>query len=383
MPPLYLDANATTPLAPEVLDAMRPFLAGFAGNASSRHAAGRRARQALDAARRVIAEALDGDAERLVFVSGATEANALALRSLCPPGSRLWMNPTEHPSVLDAARELATTVAVAPLAVDAEGFVLPKAPTNQAATAAAVQWANSETGCVQNLPALAAAWPGVAIHADAVQAPGRIPMSFRRSGAATMAICGHKIHGPPGVGALLYRADVRLRPWLGGGHQQGGLRSGTEPVALIVGLAAALEMAVRNMPVAAEKLNDLRAAFVAALRAELPDLLDNSPANPARRLPNTANLSFLGAPAAALLMALDLAGVCCSAGSACASGSALPSHVLVAMGLPVERIASAVRFSFHCDQSLDEARAAAAIVARCVAQVRRSFALDHGAATDV
>jgi cysteine desulfurase len=207
-----------------------------------------------------------------------------------------------------------------------------------------------------------------------VQAPGRIAMSFRQLKVATMALGGHKIHGPPGIGALLFRSDVRLRPLLRGGHQQEGRRGGTEPVALIVGFAAAVDLAVRQQSERAGKLERLRSAFVAQLQEALPDTLENGPQDPARRLPNTANLSFPGVPAQALLMALDMAGVCCSAGSACASGSALPSHVLVAMGLPADRVASAVRFSLHAEQTPAELAAAAAIVIASVRQVRAAFA---------
>lgn len=370
---IYLDHNATTPMHPRVLDAMQPYLQGWAGNPSSRHASGRKARQAVDAARQRIARALDAKPNEVFFTSGATEGNNLAILGAAN-ATTIAINPTEHPSCLEPARHRAKQgVGVTELAVDEFGRVR-SADIGLPNRLVVVQLANSETGVIQDIQKLAWAVHAARFHCDAVQAVGRIPVSFRDLGVSSMTVSGHKIGGPPGVGVLLIRADASLAPQLFGGHQQAGVRAGTEPVAAIVGLATAIAEAVEHEPETARRLGQLRDRLEESLLSRVHDAVVNAPVDSAERLPNTSNISFPGAAAQALVMALDLAGVGAAAGSACASGSMRPSHVLEAMGIAGERLSGAVRFSLGWTTTEEEIDAAADIVALTVARVRSAFA---------
>lgn len=355
---ICLDHNATTPLEPEVLEAMLPFLAGFAGNPSSRHALGRRARQAIDRARGEIAQALNADPNGIIFTSGATESNNLAiLGAAVAPTAPVVVNPTEHPSSLEPAARLGKERRW-DFPLDPFGRVVAwpadGAPDRPALVIA--QLANSETGTIQDIAALKRAAPaGSVFHCDAAQAVGKIPVDFRALGVSTLAFSGHKLHGPTGIGALLCAEGYRIRPVFHGGHQQAGLRPGTEPVANIVGLAAAVAVATRRLAEFARALTHKRDRLESALLA-LPNVVRNGPSE--GRLPNTTNLSFLGARSAALIIALDLEGICCSAGSACASGALEPSAVLGAMKVGPARLHSAIRFAVArttTDAEIDEA----------------------------
>src|SRR4051794_18711021 len=250
MDPLYLDNNATTPVLPAVWEAMRPYFTEVAGTPSSSHHAGRRARRALEDARERTAALLDASAEEVVFTSGATEANNLAVFGLAgPPPGQLLVSPVEHPCILEPARRLAETgFLLELLPVDATGAVptaaLPELLRPETRLVA-VMLANHETGTIQPVAELAAAASerGIPFHCDAAAAAGKVPVSFRQLGVTSLTLSAHKFHGPKGAGALVIRRQARLRPQLWGGHQQQGRRPGTEPVALAVGLAAALEMA--------------------------------------------------------------------------------------------------------------------------------------------
>jgi cysteine desulfurase len=371
---IYLDNNATTPVLPAVWEAMRPILAESYGNPASAHQAGRRARRALEDARDLTADLLGASADEVVFTSGATEANNLAVFGQAgdPPGHVL-ASPVEHPSVLEPVRQLAPPgFAVDWLPVDPSGVVRPEALPEllrPETRLVAVMLANHETGAVQPVRPLAAALPeGTAFHCDAVQAVGKLPVRFHDLGVTTLALSAHKFHGPKGVGALLVRGGSRLRPQLHGGHQQRGRRPGTEPVALAVGMAVALEAAVREREARLAQVLQLRQRFLDAVQAVSPVVL-NGPS--AGGVPHTLNLSFPGCRAESLLMNLDLAGVCCSAGSACSSGSLLPSHVLQAMGVPEAALASAVRFSLSPLLTPAEVDEAACRVGAVVARLRR------------
>jgi cysteine desulfurase len=372
---IYLDNNATTPLLPAVAEAMRPYLTEVYGNPASSHAAGRRARRALEDARERTAALLGAHPDEVVFTSGATEANNLALFGLCgdPPG-RLLAGPIEHPSVLEPLRHLAEcgfTLDLLPVAgrgvvpVDA----LPDA-LRPDTRLAAVMLANHETGAIQPVRELAACLPGeVLFHCDAVQAAGKMPVDFHALGVASLSISAHKFHGPKGVGALLVRRGVRLRPRAWGGHQQQGRRPGTEPVALAVGLACALEIAVQEMDRRRVIVCGLRARFLDHLRTHAAPVVLNSPED---GLPHTLNVSFPPLKADLLLMSFDLAGVACSTGSACSSGSLLPSPVLQAMGVPDEVLRSAMRFSLSPLLTEAEVEAAAGRIAGVVRRLRQS-----------
>jgi cysteine desulfurase len=368
MIPIYLDNAATTPLLPAVWEAMRPFAGDVFGNPASAHAAGRRARRGLEDARESVAALLGAFADEVIFTSGATEANNLALLGLVgdPPG-HILASSVEHPSVVEPLRHLA-----------ASGFHVEWLPVNQCGIVGsdesakrkredtrlvAIQWANHETGAIQSTVE-----SDVPFHCDATQAVGKIPIDFHRVHATTLALSAHKFHGPKGVGGLLLRRGTKLRPRLFGGHQQQGRRPGTEPVALAVGLATALEFAVRDMDARHATVLQLRRRFLDHLRTHAAPLVVNGPEEGG--LPHTLNVSFPRLQADLLLMSLDLAGVACSTGSACSSGSLLPSPVLQAMGVAEDVLRSAMRFSFSFLLGDDEVDEAARRVAEVVNRLR-------------
>jgi cysteine desulfurase len=372
---LYLDNNSTTPLLPAVADAMRPFLGGVYGNPSSAHRLGRQARQALEDAREQVAALLDTFPDEVFFTSGATEANNLAIRSqesgVRSQQNHLIASPIEHPSVLEPLRHLAQNGhALSWLGVDTTGVVrveeLPALLRDDTGLVA-VMLANHETGAIQPVRAVVDACGEVPVHCDAVQAVGKIAVHFHDLGVTSLALSAHKFHGPKGVGALLVRRGTRLTPLLRGGHQQHGLRPGTEPVAAIVGLAAALALADRDRASRLAHVRALRRRFLTGLDEAAPVL--NGPAEDG--IPHTLNLSFPGLKADLLLMSLDLAGVCCSTGSACSSGSLLPSPVLQAMNVPDDRLRSALRFSLSPLLSEADIDEAAARICRVVKRLRQ------------
>jgi cysteine desulfurase len=372
---IYLDNNATTPTLPAVWDVMRPHQGEAYGNPASAHQVGRKARQALEDAREHTAVLLDARPDEVLFTSGATEANNLALLSHAgAPPAHLIAGSTEHPSVAEPIRQLnARGFSVEWLPVDGDGVIHVEAldsllrPETRLVT---VMLANHETGAVQPVRALVERLGDRGFfHCDAVQAVGKVPVSFHDLGVSTLSFSAHKFHGPKGVGALLVRRGVKVHPLFWGGHQQQSRRPGTEPVALAVGLATALALAHREMDSRLEHVERLRRRFLDLLRASADPVILNGPAS--EGIPHTLNLSFPGLRADALLIALDLAGVACSTGSACSSGSLLPSPVLQAMSVPDPVLRSAMRFSLSplvTEEQIDEA---ARRVAANVAQLRQ------------
>ncbi len=373
-----LDQNATTPVLPEAEEARRRVEAEAPGNPSSSHARGRAARRHLEDAREKVASLLGALPEEVVFTSGATEANNLALFGLAgqPPG-RIVAAPIEHPCVIEPLKQLEKIgFAIEWLSVDRRGIAavppnltLPRPgggdKSAESIRLLTLQLANHETGAIQ--PVRAYVQLGIPVHTDAAQAVGKIPVNFRELGVATLALSAHKFRGPKGIGALLVKKGTALRPLAFGGHQQRGLRPGTEPVGLAVGMAVALEHAVRNMAETAERLTRLRRQLLDHLRREVPPVVVNGPLpGDPDSLPTTLNLSFPGCRADLLLMALDLAGVACSTGSACSSGSLLPSPVIAAMGAPDDVLKSAMRFSLGETTTETEIDAAASRIAACV-----------------
>jgi cysteine desulfurase len=374
---IYLDNNASTPLLPAAREAMLAHLDAAPGNPASAHAAGRRARRAIEDAREQFAALLGAQPDEVVFTSGATESNNLALFGLAGPPGHLIASPIEHPSVSEPLAALAEQghaldrLPVGPTGV-VEAAALP--PLLRPETRlVAVMLANHETGAIQPVAALAQALPpGVAFHCDATQAVGKIAVDFRALGVTTLSCSAHKFHGPKGVGALLVRRGARLRPLARGGHQQQGRRPGTEPVALVVGMAAALEAACRERDERLARVRALRERLLAALTAGAgPIVVNGDPGG----LPHALNVSFPGLRSDALLMALDLAGVCCSTGSACSSGSLLPSPVLQAMGVSGEALRSAMRFSLSPLLSEAEVEEAARRICKTVGRLRREGGL--------
>jgi cysteine desulfurase len=359
---IYLDNNATTPTHPSVWEAMRPYLTSVFGNAASAHQVGRRARRALEDARERTATLLHAHPDEVVFTSGATEANNLALFGLCgDPPAHLLASPIEHSSVSEPMRQLERAgFAVDDLPVDRLGVVRVdaiEARLHPDSHLVSVMLANHETGSIQPVACVVKQLEGRAVfHCDAVQAVGKIPIDFHDLGVTVLTLSAHKFHGPQGVGALLLRRGAQLRPRAWGGHQQRGHRPGTEPVALAVGLATALDFAHAEMDQRRETVLRLRTRFLTQLRSFLSPVVLNGPEDGG--IPHTLNVSFPGLKADALLMNFDLAGVACSTGSACSSGSLLPSPVLQAMGVPAEVLHSAMRFSLSpllTEAEIDEA----------------------------
>lgn len=352
-------------------------LAGH-GNSSSAHRLGRSARRVLEQARQQIghllgAQMTGANPDQVILTSGGTEANNLALFGMAgPQPGRIIISTVEHSSVLEPAAALARRgFEVCRLAVESNGVVdVTKCAELLTADTRLVSLmlANNETGALQPVGELASlcADRGVPLHTDAVQAVGKIPVNFRELNVAAMTLTAHKFHGPRGVGALLVRPNQMVNPLLFGGHQQEGRRPGTEPIELAIGLQRALELSSQEGSMRQTRMAALRDRFEQSLRDANIGIIVNALA--ADRLPHTSNIAFSGIDCQALHMALDMAGVACSVGSACASGAAEPSHVLLAMRLPQAIVEASLRFSlgaFTTRQDIDVA------IERIVAVVRR------------
>ena len=347
---IYADHNASVPLRPEVLQVMLPFLREQYGNASSVHAWGARARCAVEAARAEVAALVGARPADVVFTSGGTESNNLAIRGLERGNRRAVVvtTPIEHASVRESVAALADDgYEVRNVAVDGTGRVAPDAvaaAVDDDVALVTVGWANNEVGTIQPIAAIGAACQarGIPLHVDAVQALGKIPIDVR--GVALLSLSAHKIGGPQGVGALVVRSDIGLRPLLRGGDQERGRRAGTENVAGIVGFGAACRLVGTELGAAAEACIAMRERLWDGMRAAVPEVVRHSPTGP-DCLPNTLTVSFGGVRGEALVAAVDLAGVAVSSGSACAAGAGEPSHVLLAMGCDTARARDGVRFS--------------------------------------
>jgi cysteine desulfurase len=376
---IYLDNNATTPVLPPVLEAMRPYLTDFYGNPASAHQAGRRARQVLEDARERTAAILRAYPDEVIFTSGGTEANNLALFGLAGEAAQLLghiiTSSIEHPSVAEPILQLEKQgYAIDRLPVDREGIVqveaLPKLLRNESRLVT-VMLVNNEVGSIQPISELVQLLDGRAdFHCDAVQAAGRIPVHFHDLGVTTLAISAHKFHGPKGIGALLVRRNTKLRPRVMGGHQQQGRRAGTESTALAVGLATALEIWQREAPQRTDKVLTLRRQLLNALESNAAPVVLNGPRESG--VPHTLNISFPGCKADSLLMNLDLVGIACSTGSACSSGSLLPSPVLQAMGVDKDVLHSAMRFSLCHLLTIEQIEEAARHISAVVQRLRDS-----------
>jgi cysteine desulfurase len=349
---VYLDNNATTPVAPEVVEAMAPYWSERFGNPSSVHRKGVEAERAVRAARATIARVLGVKESEVVFTSGGTEGDNLALkgvaRALRRRGTHILTTAIEHPAVLESCRDLeAEGFRVTYLDVDARGLVTPEmveAALTPETILVSIMHVNNELGTILPIAEIAERVkrrnPEIVVHSDGVQAVGKVPVNLR--GVDLYTISGHKIHAPKGTGALIVREGVKLQPLLSGGGQERGLRSGTENVAGIVGLARALELMVENLEEKLAHFHRLRERFLAGVR-HIPGARINSP-EPS--VPTTVNVSFPGIPAEVLLHALEEEGVFVSTGAACSSRKNRRSHVLEAMRLPPDIIASSLRFSF-------------------------------------
>jgi cysteine desulfurase len=351
---VYLDHNATTPLHPDVLAAMMPYLSDRFGNSSSPHAWGREARQALDAARQTVAHSLGSDdRDCIVFTGGGTEADNLALQGVLgvhPDRPRhLIVSAVEHHAILHTAEHLERRgCAVTRLPVDQQGALDPedvRRAIRPETVLVSVMHSNNETGVLFPIAeiALICRERGVVLHTDAIQSFGKVSLDVDALGVDLLSVSGHKIYGPKGVGALYVRRGTRMIPLMHGGWQERSRRAGTENVAGVVGLARAARLIQEDKGEEGERLGSLRDRLELGLTAAVPGTLRNG--HPQTRLPHTSNLAFSGVEAESLILTLDLHGIGVSSGAACSSGSVELSHVLVAMGLSQDRVRSSVRFS--------------------------------------
>jgi cysteine desulfurase len=367
---IYLDANATTPLPPEVLEAMLPWLREGFANPSGSYAAAKLARRAIDQARAQVAELIGAEPPEIVFTGSGTESVNTALHSLdrlAGQGTAV-ISAIEHSAVLRFVDNLTRDRLRVPVNAGGRLEMEAFARALDGAAFVSLMAANNETGVIQPLreAAALARERGVPVHSDAVQAAGKTPLNVRDLGVDLISISAHKFHGPKGVGALYVREGLRFTPLLLGGGQEAGRRSGTENTAGIVGMGAAAAWISRT---AKESVGAMRDAFEAKVLAEISEVTVNG--DPFHRLPNTSHLSFGQCDAAGLLILLDEAGVACSAGSACMTGKQRPSHVQLAMGIPEARAKSSLRISFSRLNTMEEAVAAADVLRKAVEKLRR------------
>lgn len=350
---IYFDHNATTPVDPAVREAMLPYLSEVFGNASSIHSFGQQARAAVERARQSVAALLGARPAEIVFTSGGTEADNLAIfgivQAASGPRKHVITTQIEHHAVLNACQALQEQgVAVTFLPVSSAGLVDPddvRRALRPETVLITIMHANNELGTVQPIAEIArmAAEAGIPFHTDAVQSAGKLPIDVESLGMDLLSLSAHKLYGPKGVGALYIRRGVHLKPLLYGGHHERDRRPGTENVPGIVGLGQAAALAQQRLSEDAVRLAALRDRLERGLLERIPHLRVNGASAP--RTPNTTNITFSFIEGEALVIALDLKGVACSTGAACSSGAVEPSHVLTAIGLPPEEARASLRFS--------------------------------------
>jgi cysteine desulfurase len=385
---IYLDHAATTPMLPEAIEVMTEELAQL-GNPSSLHNAGRRARRVVEESREQIAEVMNARPSEVIFTSGGTEADNLAVKGLYwarraadPARRRILVTSVEHHAVLDSVRWLSGHEDAEPvlLDVDDEGMLRPEAlraaieqHPGQVALAS-VMWANNEVGSVLPIPRLAevAHDYGIVFHSDAVQAAAQLPVDFTGSRVDALTITGHKLGGPIGVGALLLRRGIEPVPVLHGGGQERDVRSGTLDAPAIRAFATAVIISAERREAEAKRLTVLRDDLIRQILDVVPEATLNGPPPGPDRLPGNAHFSFPGCEGDALLMLLDAKGIACSTGSACTAGVAQPSHVLLAMGADEDRARGSLRFSLGHTSTQEDVDAVAAAIGEAVERARRA-----------
>jgi cysteine desulfurase len=383
---VYLDYNATTPVDPRVLDVMLPYFSADFANASSIHTPGQRARAAVETAREQVAALISAKPQEIVFTSGGTESDNHAIfgvvaqallpvpSSTCNRKTHVITTTIEHEAVLNACQALEKQgAAVTYLAVDSEGQVdaeAVRAAIRPETVLITIMQANNELGTIQPLEEIGriAKQHKIYFHTDAVQSAGKIPVDVNALNVDLLAISGHKLYAPKGVGALYIRSGTRVSQLLYGGHHQRGARPGTENAAGIVGLGKAAEIARHELVQDARHLESLRLKLEEGLLARIPDIKVN--ARNAARIPNTSNIMFSGIEGEALVIALDLQGLACSVGAACSSGAVEPSHVLTAIGLSQEEAKSSLRFSLGRSTTDAEIDFALEVIPAAVAKLR-------------
>lgn len=350
---IYVDNNATTRVAPEVIDAMLPFLKDMWANPSSMHTFGGQVAKYIDRAREQVAALIGAERpSEIIFTSCGTESDNTAIRSalLASPQKRhIVTTKVEHPAVLNLCKELEKEgYHVTFLSVDGKGRLDLeefKASLNDDTAVVSVMWANNETGVIFPIEEIAdeCAKRNIPLHVDAVQVVGKIPIDLSKTPITYLALSGHKLHAPKGVGALYVRRGTKFHPWMIGGHQEHGRRGGTENVASLVGLGVACELARVHMETEKTRIAELRNRLEKGILESVTRSFVNG--DPNVRLPNTTSISFEAIEGEAILLLMNEYGICASSGSACTSGSLLPSHVLVAMGIPFTRAHGSIRFS--------------------------------------
>jgi cysteine desulfurase len=375
---VYLDHNATTPVEPEVLEAMVPYLSADFGNAASIHSFGQRARAAVETARESVAALIEARPQEIVFTSGGTESDNHAIFGIVEAAGghdkQVITTAIEHEAVLNTCQALEKQgVSVTYLSVDRDGRIDLEAlrrAISRETVLVTIMHANNELGTVQPLEEIGriAAEADVYFHTDAVQSVGKLPIDVRAVRADLLSLSGHKLYAPKGIGALYIKSGTRLRQLLYGGHHQRGFRPGTENVAGIAGLGKAAEMARRSLAEEAKRVSALRDKLEQGLLARVPDSSVNGGRAP--RTPNTTNILFQGVEGEALVIALDLKGLACSTGAACSSGAVEPSHVLTAIGLPPEEARASLRFSLGRYTTSEDIDFALQVVPAAVAQLR-------------
>ena len=361
MDTIYFDNNATTAVAPEVFEAMTPFLTRLYGNPSSIHTFGGQVMAHIDQARERLAALLGAQTSEIIFTSCGTESDNAALRSALHTSkgrNKLVVSQVEHPAILNVAKDLERNgTLVERIPVDANGRLdMERAQEviDEQTALVSVMWANNETGNIQPVRELAdlAHAKGALFHTDAVQAVGKVPMNLSEGWVDFLSLSGHKLHAPKGVGALYVRRGVRLHPFVIGGHQEDSRRAGTENVASVVGLGMAAELAANNIGKENTQVARLRDHLEQGVLNAIPEVRVNG--DKEHRLPNTTNISFEYIEGESILNLLDQFGICASSGSACTTGSLEPSHVLRAMGLPYTAAHGAIRFSLSRYNTIEE-----------------------------
>ena len=358
---IYLDNNATTRVAPEVVEAMLPYLKDFYGNPSSMYEFARQAETEIERARTALAALLGADPGEIVFTSCGTESDNTAIWAALranPDKRHIITTRVEHAAVKNLGTFLSKNgYRVTFVPVDGKGrldrdYLLDHLSDDTAIVS--VMWANNETGVIFPVEEIAAQVreKGAVFHTDAVQAVGKIPIDLDQNAIDMLSLSGHKLHGPKGIGALYVRKGTRFSPFLIGGHQEGGRRGGTENVASIAGLGRASELAAANMHEEVSRVRALRDALETGILERVPNAIVNGDRD--NRLPNTANISFEYIEGESILLMLDALGICASSGSACTSGSLEPSHVLRAMGVPFTAAHGSIRFSLSTFNTREE-----------------------------
>lgn len=376
---IYLDYAATTPLGEAARSAMLPWLGDLFGNASSVHGNGREARKACEQARKQIAEALGAEPNEIYFTSGGSESDNWAVKGMAfahrKEGNHIITTAIEHHAVLNTCRWLEKQgFEVTYLPVDEEGWVSPeqveKAITNRTVLIS-IMAANNEIGTIEPIDEIGkiARHHGIPFHTDAVQAIGSVPISCKETGADLISLSAHKFYGPQGIGALYIRSGLKIEPLIHGGNQERGLRGGTNHVAGIVGMGAAIAECMDGAAGVNPSIREIRDRLIQGILKTVPDCRLNGPKDD-RRLPGNCHFSFDGIEGEALLLRLDLAGIACSGGSACTSGSLSPSHVLNAIGLSPSMMNGSLRMSLGRHTTLDEINEVLRVLPEIVQQLR-------------